>query len=110
MRLLFDQNLSFRLCTVLADVFPGSSQVHLLGLEGADDRTLWDHARVDGYTIVSQDSDFAELAAILGPPPKVVWLRLGNQPTAAIASHLRRRKDLIAGFVADETAACLEVY
>lgn len=33
MRLLFDQNLSFRLSERLGDLYPGSSQVRLLGLE-----------------------------------------------------------------------------
>jgi len=45
MKLLFDQNLSFKLCQALADIFPGSSQVRLLGLAEADDSVLWQHAR-----------------------------------------------------------------
>jgi predicted nuclease of predicted toxin-antitoxin system len=32
MKLLFDQNLSFKLCEQLADIFAGSSQARLLGL------------------------------------------------------------------------------
>ena len=32
MRLLFDQNLSFKLCQALVDLFPGSNHVRLLGL------------------------------------------------------------------------------
>ena len=32
MKLLFDENLSFKLCDRLANLFPGSSQVRLLGL------------------------------------------------------------------------------
>ena len=35
MKLLFDQNLSFKLCSQLADLFPGSSQVQLLNLSQA---------------------------------------------------------------------------
>ena len=35
MKLLFDQNLSFKLCSQLADLFPGSSQVRLLNLSQA---------------------------------------------------------------------------
>ncbi|MFL4971301.1 MAG: DUF5615 family PIN-like protein [Xanthobacteraceae bacterium] len=41
MKLLFDQNPSFKLCQQLADIFPGSSQVRLVGLEAADDRAIW---------------------------------------------------------------------
>jgi predicted nuclease of predicted toxin-antitoxin system len=78
MKLLFDQNLSFRLCHLLADLFPGSSQVRLVGLAEADDRVVWEYARSGAFTLVSQDSDFADLAAFLGPPPKLLWLRTGN--------------------------------
>ena len=37
MSLLFDQNLSRRLPALLANEFPGSEQVLLVGLAGADD-------------------------------------------------------------------------
>ncbi len=86
MRLLFDQNLSYRLCKALAGDFRDSSQVHLLGLEHADDRVIWNFARTNGFVLVSQDSDFADLAALWGPPPQVIWLRCGNQPTVALCS------------------------
>jgi len=72
MKLLFDQNLSFKLCQRLADLFPGSSQVRLLGLAEADDPALWDYAQANGFTLVSQDSDFADMAALFGPPPRVI--------------------------------------
>lgn len=68
MKLLFDQNLSFKLCARLEDLFPGSSQVRLLGLAEADDRVLWQHAKANGFILVSQDSDFADMAGLYGPP------------------------------------------
>jgi predicted nuclease of predicted toxin-antitoxin system len=37
MKLLFDQNLSFKLCRQLADAFPDSAQVCLAGLAEAED-------------------------------------------------------------------------
>ena len=70
MKLLFDQNLSFKLCQDLADLFPGSNHVRLLGLSETGDRALWDYARENGFTIVSQDADFAEMAALLRTPLK----------------------------------------
>ena len=63
MKLLFDQNLSFKLCDRLADLFPDSNQVRLAGLDAADDRAIWEFAKANGLTIVSQDSDFADMAA-----------------------------------------------
>jgi predicted nuclease of predicted toxin-antitoxin system len=109
MKLLFDQNLSFRLCQDIADIFPGSSHVRILGLDEADDRGIWDYAKANGFTIVSLDADFAEMAALLSPPPKVVWLRVGNQSTARIAMFLRRSADLILTLESDD-AVCLEIY
>jgi len=83
MKLLFDQNLSFRLCGLLSDLFPDCEHVRRLGFERADDLTLWRYARDKGYAFVTLDADFAELAALFGAPPKVIWLRRGNQSTAA---------------------------
>ena len=110
MKLLFDQNLSFRLCRELDDLFPGSNQVRSLGLEKVNDRTLWDYARDNNYVLVSLDADFADLAALLGPPPKVIWLRCGNQPTSVIAQLIRRSVDTINTFALDVDSACLEIY
>lgn len=109
MKLLFDQNLSFRLCQGLADLFPSSSQVRLLGLAEADDRTVWQHAKANGFVLVTQDSDFAEIAALYGHPPKVIWLRCGNQPTKVIENRLRNHAQDMAAFEQDPTATCLEI-
>ena len=81
MSLLFDQNLSRRLPALLAAEFPGSEQVLLAGLATADDRAVWTYAAARGLAVVSKDADFRQLSAVLGPPPKVVWLRLENGPS-----------------------------
>lgn len=110
MRLLFDQNLSFRLCRSLADIFPHSQQAAGLGLARADDTSVWDVAGREGFTIVTLDADFAEMAALRGPPPKVVWLRCGNQSTSVVEGLLRSHGATIADFIDDRDAACLELY
>lgn len=109
MKLLFDENLSFRLCDLLSDLFPGSVHVRDVGLERADDRAIWAYAAATDLTIASLDSDFAEMAAVFGPPPKVVWLRTGNQPTALTAELLRTHFAVIQSFETDDLA-CVEVY
>ncbi len=109
MKLLFDENLSFKLCHQLRDLFPGSSQVRLLGLERAEDRAIWDYAKAHGFFVVSLDSDFAEMAGLLGSPPKIIHLRCGNQTTGAIEALLRKHAEAIAQFEHEE-AACLELY
>lgn len=110
MKLLFDQNLSFKLCSQLADEFPDSNQARQLGLDTAEDRVIWEHAKVNGFTLVTQDSDFADMAALFGPPPKVIWLRCGNQPTQVVAKLLREQAEALRKFEQNEAAACWEIY
>lgn len=110
MKLLFDQNLSFRLCDRLADLFPRSSQVRLLALDTADDLLIFRHAREHGFTIVTQDGDFADLAALLGAPPKIIWIRRGNQPTQEVEQMLRDQVENLRAFDADADLNCIELY
>ncbi len=110
MRLLFDQNLSFRLCKILTDVFPGSIHVSNVGLTAALDSAIWRYAGEKDLTLVSHDSDFAELAVLSGPPPKLVWLRCGNRPTQQIADLLREHSAAIASFLEDDGAFCYQIY
>ena len=49
MKLLFDQNLSDQLVTLLADLFPNSTHVKTIGLNTAADTELWDYARDNDY-------------------------------------------------------------
>jgi predicted nuclease of predicted toxin-antitoxin system len=50
MKLLFDQNLSFKLCQTVVDLFPESNHVRHLGLSEVGDRALWDYAKANGFT------------------------------------------------------------
>lgn len=107
MRLLFDQNLSRRLVSVLSGLYPDSTHVSLVGLDTATDREIWDFAAAQDYVIVSKDSDFRQLAFLLGGPPKTVWLRVGNVSTDVIAVLLANHVNDIAAFVDDDEEALL---
>lgn len=107
MKLLFDQNLSHRLVTVLATEFPDSAHVGTLDLDTATDQEIWDHAAEHDYVIASKDSDFRQLAFLHGPPPKALWLRVVNSSTATIADLLRTHADDITAFAQSEAEALL---
>ena len=107
MRLLFDENLSHRLVGQLATEFPGSAHVRGVGLATAADADVWDHAAANGFVLVSKDTDFQQRALLYGHPPKVIWVRLGNCTTAAVAALLRSRLADIQAFEADPVAAFL---
>ena len=97
--MLFDQNLSRRLVALLADDFPGSAHVALVGLDRADDRDVWEYARANDYVLVSKDGDFRQLAFLYGAPPKVVSLQIGNSPTSAAVAILKEAHVTIEEFV-----------
>jgi predicted nuclease of predicted toxin-antitoxin system len=98
-QLLFDENLSGRLPRLLADVFPDSADVVGLGLSGATDRAIWDRAKADGFILVTKDEDFQRLSVLLGAPPKVIWIRLGNCAPSDVARLLRFRRDQVRDFI-----------
>jgi predicted nuclease of predicted toxin-antitoxin system len=84
LKLLFDQNLSYKLARAFLDEFPGSVHVRDVGLASSDDLEVWQYAKQFGFTIVSKDTDFSQRSFLFGPPPKVVWIRLGNCSTNEI--------------------------
>lgn len=109
MKLLFDQNLSFRLVKQLADLFPDSTHVRLLGMAQRDDKIIWQFAKDNGFTFVTQDADFEWLSQIRGFPPKIIWLRCGNTATANVRRLLETNYDLILAFESDDLLACVEL-
>ena len=110
MKLLLDQNLSFRLLEELKPVYPDSSQVRLLGLDQADDITIWRYAKNNNYTIVTKDSDFHEISLLHGKPPKVIWLKCGNKPRWYVLGLLINNQERIQDFYNDQESSCLEIY
>ncbi len=110
MKLLLDQNLSYRLLARLETFFPGSSQIHRLGMEHADDVVIWRFARDNGFSIVTKDSDFYERSIVHGFPPQIIWLKCGNLPTRHLEEILLRSREAISAFLRERKAACLEIY
>jgi predicted nuclease of predicted toxin-antitoxin system len=67
LKLLFDANLSPKLVSRLADLFPNSVHVFETGLARfTSDEVIWEHAKAGGFTIVTADADFLELATSRG--------------------------------------------
>ncbi len=107
MKLLFDENLSRRLVRRIADLFPDSEHIGSKGLLQAPDAAVWEFANANGFAIVTADADFYELATTLGPPPKVIWLRGCDYPTAVAENLIRSQAIRIAEFLTDPERAVL---
>ena len=76
-------------------------------MTASPDRAIWAHARDHGFVIVTRDEDFHRLSVLHGPPPKVIWVRLGNCSTDDVIRLLRVRREEIEEFVAHGEAAFL---
>ena len=102
MKLLFDQNISFRLIKRIIDLFPDSKQVRELGLENSTDTEIFDFVKRNDFAIVTFDSDFCDLNIIRGFPPKIIWIRTGNTTTKNLENLLRKKNDLIKLFLNED--------
>lgn len=107
MKLLLDENLSPRLISRIEASFPGSTHVEECGLSSAEDSDIWDYAKANGLTIVSKDSDFYSRSLVLGSPPKIIWLRVGNCSTPLIETILLSARPSIVEFEKEAVETCL---
>jgi predicted nuclease of predicted toxin-antitoxin system len=109
MKLLFDENLSHKLVQLLEDVFPNSIHVRDVDLKAADDSLVWVYAKDNGFVLVSKDADMHQRSFLFGPPPKVVWVRLGNCSTADVETLVRQHVDAIKALHEDNYASFLSL-
>ena len=112
MKLLFDQNISFRVVRKLENYFPESVQVKDLGLENFSEIQIWNYANENNFSIVTFDSVFFDLANLFEYPPKIIWLRIGNRRTDEIAELLISKSDIILEFISNpnyKELACIEI-
>lgn len=107
MKLLLDENLSDRIVPEIVDQYLGSAHVKTLALTNTDDVLIWEYAKVNGFVIVSKDSDFHQRSLLYGHPPKFIYLRIGNCPTSKIIQVLRNNFDTIVQFEESEVESVL---
>lgn len=109
MKLLLDENLSRRIVPFIQDSYPDSTQVTLLGMDQVDDKTLRQYAIDHGFIITTQDADFYEMNLLYGPPPQVIWLKMGNQSKSATINTLLENKLLIEQAFLHDDKAFIEI-
>ncbi len=81
----------------MAELFPDSVHIFATGLARfTSDERIWSYAGANGFSIVTADSDFLELARSRGSPPKVIRLENCNYRTSQVEDLLRRHAIRIA--------------
>ena len=73
-RILIDENLPRSLGAKLGEACTHASEI----AAQASDTMLWEYARERNWIILTRDTDFFDRLMLIGSPPKIVWVRLGN--------------------------------
>lgn len=107
--LLYDQNISYRILKNLPEQFKGSTHVKAEGLQDKLDKVIWDYAKEEGFTIVTQDSDFNDLNSLYGFPQKIIWIRTGNLKTLDIRILLSQFYSEFQDFLKNGEYGCFEI-
>ena len=110
MKLLFDQNLSYKLVTRLAGLYPASQHARNIGLVSAHDQAIWEYAKINQFVLVTKDEDFHARSILFGQPPKVLWIRSGNCSTDLVETLLVKNHDEIQRFEADRDVGFMALY
>lgn len=110
MKLLLDENISYRILKYIDTHFPGSDHVTTIKKGRIKDREIWEYATRHDFVIVTYDEDFYEWQQLLDYPPFIIWLRFGNASTKYIADKLNRHKNDIMKMLSDESKGVLEIY
>lgn len=110
MTLLLDENLSRRVVPFIQQKYPDSTQISLLNMKHSTDKEIWDYAKTHCYVIVTKDAGFLDMSLLYGQPPKIIWLKIGNQTKAVMINALLENRVEIERVLISEDKACVEVY
>jgi predicted nuclease of predicted toxin-antitoxin system len=109
MKLLLDENVSFRILNSLLSIFPESTHVSKDGLIKSDGE-IFQYAKRNDFTILTFDEDFYDLQLIKGFPPKIIWLRVGNMSNLNLLNKIISKKSEIEAFEINSEVGILEIY
>lgn len=112
MKILLDQNISYRVIKTLQLHYPAIEGVKQNGLVNKNDFEIWDFAKQNAFAITTNDEDFSILATYHGAPPKIIWIRRGNLSNIEFVDLLIEFKGAIIDFISseDQSKSTLEIY
>lgn len=109
MKLLLDANLSWRLKKSIKDDFDNVNHILDFFPHNEKDSVIWEFAKTNDFTIITNDLDFLNLLFAKGFPPKIVLLKIGNTSTSNISNILIKHKKEIENLVSDFQLGILEI-
>lgn len=97
MKFLIDENLPYQLGQILRINSLHATRVS----DQPTDTELWNYAKDNDLIIFTKDTDFFDRLLLNGPPPKVIWVRLGNIRKQDLIETLVRRWHDITRLIAN---------
>lgn len=111
MKLLLDENLSWRMIKMLVSI--SEEIIHVSDLkiaQPATDISIWNYAKKNGFTIISKDDDFEKIVLLRKAPPKLIYLKTYNLDTKKLVDLILENKDKIIQFVNYNENDIFEIY
>jgi predicted nuclease of predicted toxin-antitoxin system len=103
MRLLLDENISWRLVSYLRSHCAVVLHVRDTQLNNSPDTSIWRYAKQHGYDVITKDEDFLRLVLAEGFPPRVVAVQNAQVPVAKLAEFMLARLPQIESFLGEQT-------
>jgi predicted nuclease of predicted toxin-antitoxin system len=111
MKIIIDQNISFRIIPHINHLFTEVAHVRMLSWTDAPDILIFRNAKQNGFdAILTLDEDFDNIILENSPPPKILWLRVRNCSTSHLAQIIKNKIDIINDFLIDKELDCLEIF
>ncbi len=111
MKLLLDENLSWRMIKKLKPFFEEVDHVSKLKIiQPADDISIWNYAKKNGFTIISKDDDFEKIVLLRKSPPKLIYLKTYNLDTQKLIDLIVKNTDKISEFINSKENDIFEIY
>lgn len=111
MKIVIDQNISFRIIQHINHLFADVAHIRTLGWTDAPDIVIFRNAKQQGFdAILTLDEDFDNIILENSPPPKILWLRVRSCSTSHLAQIIVNKIEVINEFLKDKELDCLEIY
>jgi predicted nuclease of predicted toxin-antitoxin system len=91
----------------LLSFFSNLTHVRDVGLQQAEDRSIWEWANANKFAVITTDADFIAIGQRLGWPPKLIHIEQCDFPLRIIEDLLRRSAVRISEFDKDKTVGLL---
>jgi predicted nuclease of predicted toxin-antitoxin system len=110
-KLLLDENLSWRMIKQLKPFFVEVVHASELKIsQPADDISIWNYAKKNGFTIISKDDDFEKIVLLRQAPPKLIYLKTYNLSTKRLLDLIIENKEKLFEFLVSDQNDIFELY